>query len=29
MKGVVFSDVAKLREDLIAQELDATLPLPG
>lgn len=29
MKGVVFSDVKKLREDLIAQGLDATLPLPG
>ena len=29
MKGVVFSDVVKLRADLIAQGLDKTLPLPG
>jgi hypothetical protein len=28
MKGVVFSDVVKLRADLIAQGLDETLPLP-
>jgi putative hydrolase of the HAD superfamily len=29
MKGVVFSDVVKLRADIIAQGLDKTLPLPG
>jgi putative hydrolase of the HAD superfamily len=29
MKGVVFSDVVKLRADLIAQGLDETLPLPA
>ncbi len=28
MKGVVFSNVAKLRQDLIAQGLDEDLPLP-
>lgn len=29
MKGIVFSDVAKLREDLIAQGLEKTLSMPG
>jgi putative hydrolase of the HAD superfamily len=29
MNGVVFTTVAQLREDLIAQGLDAELPLPG
>jgi hypothetical protein len=29
MKGVVFTDVKKLRADLIAQVLDKEIPLPA